>query len=357
MESVRLKQDIITDTVRDWILKGKYTPGEKLPTDSELADRFLVNRCTVAAGLKRLVEENLLDRAPKRGSVVKRQDKIPCTNAVALITATSGELYSKFTARINRELLKRDLYPVLMDESLHNDYDEVIKFMHQFIRKSHPYGSLILGDHIPYEELKKAPYCLFKTVFLLRYHHFEEFPNAYYALTDYEDMGRRIAEYFAERNVKRILYPAVDEIVYKGAWSSMQVTLMGHIKKYAEKLGIVLDESLFWRLHSGAPIDVVLPAAIESSKESTGIFCWSDSYCTMRVLPVIRNMGLDPRHDFKLLGNFNTIHSAEYGFDTIDHRVEDIAEIGVKMLTGDITEKKILLPVEFVYRKKIIKER
>lgn len=350
METAVLKQDLIAETVRNWIIGGKYSPGQKLPTDVELANQFQVNKCTVAAGLNQLVEEKLLERAPRRGSVVRRQEKMLCTNAVALITKTQGEMYSKFTARINRELLKRDLYPVLMDEGLNADYDEVIKFMRQLIKKSHPYGSLILGDHIPYEELKKSPYCLFKTVFLLRYHYFEEFRDAYYALSDYEDMGRQIVQYFAERNIKRILFPATAEIKFRGNWASMQVTLLEHIKNYARREGLEVDDSLFWRMHCDAPADAVLPDAIRSSKVPTGIFAFSDSFLAARILPIIRNMGMDPQKDFAILGNFNTEQSEMLGFDTFDHRVEEIAEIGVRMLTGEITEKKILLPPQLIHR-------
>ena len=85
MEAPFLKQDIVTETVRGWIIDGKYLPGQKLPTDAELSAIFQVNKCTIAAGLNRLVEENLLDRAPRRGSIVKNRNALPTTNGVALV--------------------------------------------------------------------------------------------------------------------------------------------------------------------------------------------------------------------------------------------------------------------------------
>ena len=352
MEAGQLKQDVIMETVRQWILSGKYKPGEKLPTDIELASHFSVNRRTVAVGLNRLAEESLLDRAPKRGTVVKRQDSILRTNAVALITASKGELYTRFLTKINEHLLEHELYPVLMDEKLINNYDAVIKFMRQMVKKTYPYGSLILGDHIPYEELKKAPFCFFKTVFLWRYHYYEELPNAKYVLLDYENLGKQIVEYFAERNVRRILFPAIPEIIYKGAWSSLQVTVLEHILKYAEKEGIEVDDSLFWRMHSGAPANVVIPMALEGSKAKTGFFAWSDSDFCRNVYPVLETLGKDPMNDFSILGNFNTSFSEKYGFDSFDHQVEEIAEIGVKVLTDEIREDKILVPPKLVFRTK-----
>ena len=38
METMRLKQDIITETVRDWILQGKYAPGNTISTRYEKRD-------------------------------------------------------------------------------------------------------------------------------------------------------------------------------------------------------------------------------------------------------------------------------------------------------------------------------
>ena len=161
MESPRFKQDVVTETVREWILQGKYSPGERLPTDVELAQHFLVNKGTVAAGLNRLVEENLLERAPKRGSVVKSANSALQTNAVGLVTIDSGDFYSDFFREINRHLHQKDLFPVLLDGKFFGNTaeTEIKQFLSQMVKKSLPYGYLILGDNfVPYEELKKAPF-------------------------------------------------------------------------------------------------------------------------------------------------------------------------------------------------------
>ena len=72
MISYRLKQDIVADTVREWIMEGKYRPGDQLPTDSDLSEMFQMNRRTIGIGLNQLVSENILERAPRRGTVVKK---------------------------------------------------------------------------------------------------------------------------------------------------------------------------------------------------------------------------------------------------------------------------------------------
>ena len=348
MESVRLKQDIITETVRSWILEGKYAPGEKLPTDTELANQFLVNRCTVAAGLNRLVEENFLDRAPKRGSVVKRQQQTFQTNAVALITINTGEVYSDLAAHINNHLQENELYPVLLNSQFIRDENEIFSFLNQMNKNSHPFGYLLLGDpFIPYEELKKPPYCFSNLVFMLRYQNHEELPHAKYVLLDYEDMGRQIVEYFAERNIERILFPALYEKHFRGNWSSLQYSIMQGIKKHAGAAGIEFDEGVFWRLHSGAPLDIVLPVALEKSDVPTGFFAWSDCLLYEEVFPILKHNGRSVE-EFQWLGNFNTRIAAKCGFDSFDHRTGEIAKLAVDMLTGKIDERKIVLTAGLV---------
>lgn len=50
----------IADTLRGEIAEGLYRPGDRLPTEAELAARFAVNRHTVRRGLGSLAEAGLL---------------------------------------------------------------------------------------------------------------------------------------------------------------------------------------------------------------------------------------------------------------------------------------------------------
>ena len=56
----------IADALRSDLAEGKYAPGDKLPTEAALAERFGVNRHTVRHGISALVEEGLI--RTRRGS-------------------------------------------------------------------------------------------------------------------------------------------------------------------------------------------------------------------------------------------------------------------------------------------------
>lgn len=60
----------IATALRSDISEGRYAPGDKLPTEAVLADRFGVNRHTVRHGLSKLVEEGLVRTRRGAGAFV-----------------------------------------------------------------------------------------------------------------------------------------------------------------------------------------------------------------------------------------------------------------------------------------------
>lgn len=60
----------IADALRDDLAEGRYGPGDRLPTEAALADRFGVNRHTVRHGIAALVEEGLVRTRRGAGAFV-----------------------------------------------------------------------------------------------------------------------------------------------------------------------------------------------------------------------------------------------------------------------------------------------
>jgi GntR family phosphonate transport system transcriptional regulator len=60
----------IADALRDDITQGAYPPGQRLPTEIELATRFGVNRHTVRQAVSTLADEGLLSVEQGRGTFV-----------------------------------------------------------------------------------------------------------------------------------------------------------------------------------------------------------------------------------------------------------------------------------------------
>lgn len=62
--------------LREKINSGKYQPGQKLPSEYELAEIFQVSRLTVRKAVAALIDEHLLAKEPGRGTYVMRPSKI-----------------------------------------------------------------------------------------------------------------------------------------------------------------------------------------------------------------------------------------------------------------------------------------
>jgi DNA-binding FadR family transcriptional regulator len=79
----------IAETIRDAIMEGRIGADERLPTESELADRFGVSRPTIREALKRLAAQNLIRsrRGPTGGTFVNRPSAAEVRADLANMTA------------------------------------------------------------------------------------------------------------------------------------------------------------------------------------------------------------------------------------------------------------------------------
>lgn len=82
--------DQVYEELRQMIIDETWTPGEKIPTETQLADEFEVNRLTVRVALQRLQALGLLDIRVGNGTFVREFDM--CQNIADL-----SEFYSTKT--------------------------------------------------------------------------------------------------------------------------------------------------------------------------------------------------------------------------------------------------------------------
>ena len=66
----RLHEEIVT-VIQQQIMSGQIAPGEKLPTEREMAENFNVNRATVREALRKLENIDLLEIRHGDGLYVK----------------------------------------------------------------------------------------------------------------------------------------------------------------------------------------------------------------------------------------------------------------------------------------------
>ncbi|MHA6344430.1 FadR/GntR family transcriptional regulator [Roseivivax sp. CAU 1761] len=92
----------IFSEIQRYIISGKLKPGDPLPTETELAERFEVNRSTVREGIRQLETEGLVVRESRKRLVVSvpsSTDLAPrVTRAMVMNHVTFQELVDVATA-------------------------------------------------------------------------------------------------------------------------------------------------------------------------------------------------------------------------------------------------------------------
>ena len=64
--------DQVFDQMKNLILSGTWVPGERLPSENNLADLFGVSRITIRQGIHRLVALNLAETHPGEGTYIRK---------------------------------------------------------------------------------------------------------------------------------------------------------------------------------------------------------------------------------------------------------------------------------------------
>lgn len=79
-----LKSHILRNAIREAILSGEFSTGERFPSESELSAKYHISRGTIREAIVSLVQEGLLYRIQGKGTFVKKRTQEPLTIALMI---------------------------------------------------------------------------------------------------------------------------------------------------------------------------------------------------------------------------------------------------------------------------------
>jgi len=350
----------LSEIIRTQIVSGKFKLGDRLQSDRMLAEKYDINARTVAAGLNALVREGLLERAPRRGTIVIRDfDAVQgknVSNAVAMVMLSKGDVYSKISLEISKGLGLRKLYPVLINENVISDEYSVKNYLDGITGETlRPYGFLIDGDALfPFDYLMGKIDSFRNIVFVTKFRYKEKIASAKYALVDFAEAGRIAARHFIKMGHKNIVCLAMHQHKFcsewEREWSSIQVPIMRGFADECRENNIKFSDDIFWSLLHGAPFEKTVGKLLDSKDCPTAIFSYYDFFIRSNIIPLLESKNIKPMKDIELIGFYNTHHAEECGFSSICIHEEKIAEAAVKLLTNETDEREILIKPELVVR-------
>jgi GntR family transcriptional repressor for pyruvate dehydrogenase complex len=88
--------DEIADQIKQILLKGELSPGDKLPTELELSEMFSVSRTAVREALFCLETQGLIERKKSGGTVIKYFSPLKLCESIVFTPKTDLEMFLDF---------------------------------------------------------------------------------------------------------------------------------------------------------------------------------------------------------------------------------------------------------------------
>ncbi len=154
----------IKQTIKNWIVNKDFKPGEKIPSENELASQFNVSRLTVRQAIYQLVQEGFLKSKRGGGTFVTNNETLIDSFGLEFIGFMDDLLYQVSKVKTASAVLSRVPSAKFVSEKLElNENEEIICIQRvRFLRDkvfsyTVNYLPLQLGLKINEKELYKKP--------------------------------------------------------------------------------------------------------------------------------------------------------------------------------------------------------
>jgi len=129
-ESLKTRQELVTDAIRSAILFGRFRPGDKLD-QTELADELKVSRSPVRDALRTLAAEELITYFPHRGTVVTERSVSELRELLFIRKLLEGAAARRAAPLMTDEILAQ-LESIIAEARASNDMNLVLALNNEF---------------------------------------------------------------------------------------------------------------------------------------------------------------------------------------------------------------------------------
>lgn len=284
----------------------KKSPGEKLPTEYELAKFYGVNRGTINKVLSLLENEGLIERKTGIGSIVNNRENRRLNYRLGVvIERSSGHVYEALTRMIIRKIQENAFFPLLID--LSESTEKILSHLKEVIINNPEFIVIDGIGYFPFNFIKENIEKIRNLIFINRYESDLDF-KATYILSDYETGGYIGAKYLFEKGKKKIIIVTQSAPNYRP--NIDQERLKG-VKKAFDEYGFKFDEELVITNKNIEYLRERIEEILRKEKIIDGVFAFADNV-GRDVQKILEEKNIWCGIDYIMVGYFNTSHSSEY---------------------------------------------
>lgn len=213
------KTDILFNTVRQQILDGIFVNGEKFPAGREFAAQHNVSYLTANNVLKKLEDNGLLRRYPRKGSFVaipsadiKKSDS---TYKAGYFVDVNVSYFSRFFKELLNLTAPHDIYNIPLDMSPTNimTAPEIYQeWLQNIFSKNYDSVTIYADRHFPFKEFKKYEKSVKQINFIFYDSSAIDFPEANYFIVDLEEVGYLGASHLFKCGATKIFMNTVSNL-------------------------------------------------------------------------------------------------------------------------------------------------
>ena len=210
------KTDKLFNSVKQQIIDGIYSPGDKFPGGRKFAAACNISYLTANNILQRLEHEGLLIRYPRKGSFVSMSSVPRTKTAEPLKAGYFVNVKENFFGGFFKELLaltsNHNIYNIPLDmspTSIATTPEKFQAWMAGIMSKNFNSITIYADRHFPYRELKKYEHLLNQINFIYYDSSAVEFPNANFFTVDMEEVGYLGAKHLFDCGAKNIFLDTI----------------------------------------------------------------------------------------------------------------------------------------------------
>jgi DNA-binding LacI/PurR family transcriptional regulator len=334
----------LASQIRAAIRSGELPPGVRLPSELELAERYRLSRGTVRQAMNILVNEELVERVPGKGTFVKAIDPVAL---IGVILPYVGDALTMDILVGVEQTAKQQNCQVIFAQTEERPQQQTLDIRRMRDQRAagiilFPLTNLAHDDIVAGLAAEGVP-----LVLVDRY-----FPNLAtdVVVVDNFDGGRQATEHLIALGHKRIGFIAADSL----GTTSIHDRYEGYRRALAAH-GLPCDERLFLFLPGEAP-PAALGAYLRQSSRPTAVFA-SNDFSALRVMRRAEELGLRVPEDLAVVGFDNIKEAAELSvpLTTVAQSGRQIGQRACELLLeqlnqGRHTSRHEVLPVKLIVR-------
>jgi GntR family transcriptional regulator of arabinose operon len=323
------KYELVMQWVKNSISDGQLTPGDKLPSETELISKFNISRNSIRQAINTLIREEIVESRKGIGTFILRKNSRKSYDIGFVCYQMSSYIFPKIISGCNK-IIQKNGYNLIINESFY-DVDIERQILNNLLNKN--VEGLILipmetregrnnSDLLKVFEEKNIPVILLDN-------YFPEQAFATIALDDF-NAGRKAAEFLWEKNHRNI------GVIYSSDYYPKRQRLKGILSYFNERSFPIEAENIIELENQGSGIKNYrkIKSSIQyKSTYPTAFVCSSDDEAVI-LMHCARKLGFDIPKNLSVISfdNSDISNFSNPRLTTLNHPSAYMGELAANLL-------------------------